>query len=365
MPDRILIARPPRARCARRASRGAVATAAVPGRPRAARRRGGGRRERRPRRHRRLLRGQRGGRTRRLVGELRAARAARGPHRRSVPVGSTRARRRRRGAQAPPAGARDSSTTSACASNVDVAPTSRSARTSATGAPTSRPRSTSSRRRPDVAVVAVSPVYETVAGRRSGAGRLPQRGRRDRHRSRPVAAARASRTRCEAHARRVRKERFGPRTLDVDILLFGDVEMDDPGLTIPHPRMWEREFVLAPLRDVAPDLVPSGRLRSRAGRPNLIGSIGTPAGPVTGGVPEDAVGPEQSPSSRTVALIGPGRAGHDARPGSGRSGLARRRGRGPRARRGLDGAAVACLDTPPSSCREVGRDAATRHHRHT
>ena len=61
---------------------------------------------------------------------------------------------------------------------------------------------------------------------------------------------------CEEHAQRVRAERFGPRTLDVDILLFGDVEMDDPALTVPHPRMWQRDFVLAPLRDVAPDLVP-------------------------------------------------------------------------------------------------------------
>jgi 2-amino-4-hydroxy-6-hydroxymethyldihydropteridine diphosphokinase len=60
---------------------------------------------------------------------------------------------------------------------------------------------------------------------------------------------------CEGHARRVRAERFGPRTLDVDILLFGEVQMDDPALTIPHPRMWQRNFVLAPLRDVAPDLV--------------------------------------------------------------------------------------------------------------
>ena len=97
---------------------------------------------------------------------------------------------------------------------------------------------------------------------------------------------------CEAHARRVHAERFGPRTLDVDILLFGDVEMDDPALTVPHPRMWQRDFVLAPLRDVAPDLVPDrGGLRSGAGRPSLIGSIGTPAGPVTGGVPEDACWP--------------------------------------------------------------------------
>lgn len=61
--------------------------------------------------------------------------------------------------------------------------------------------------------------------------------------------------RIENGADRVRVERWGPRTLDVDVLLFGDVQLTDPELTIPHPRMWERGFVLAPLRDVAPDLV--------------------------------------------------------------------------------------------------------------
>jgi 2-amino-4-hydroxy-6-hydroxymethyldihydropteridine diphosphokinase len=61
----------------------------------------------------------------------------------------------------------------------------------------------------------------------------------------------------EREARRVRAERWGPRTLDVDILLFGDDRVDTEDLTIPHPRMWERGFVLAPLRDVAPDLVPA------------------------------------------------------------------------------------------------------------
>jgi 2-amino-4-hydroxy-6-hydroxymethyldihydropteridine diphosphokinase len=59
----------------------------------------------------------------------------------------------------------------------------------------------------------------------------------------------------EDGAERVRDERWGPRTLDVDVLLFDDVELHDPELTIPHPRMWERGFVLAPLRDVAPELV--------------------------------------------------------------------------------------------------------------
>ncbi len=59
----------------------------------------------------------------------------------------------------------------------------------------------------------------------------------------------------ERDARRVRAERFGPRTLDVDVLIYDDLVLDDPRLILPHPRMWERGFVLAPLRDVAPDLV--------------------------------------------------------------------------------------------------------------
>jgi len=61
--------------------------------------------------------------------------------------------------------------------------------------------------------------------------------------------------RIEERAERVRVEHWGPRTLDVDVLLIDDRRIDDPELTLPHPRMWERGFVLAPLRDVAPDLV--------------------------------------------------------------------------------------------------------------
>jgi 2-amino-4-hydroxy-6-hydroxymethyldihydropteridine diphosphokinase len=59
----------------------------------------------------------------------------------------------------------------------------------------------------------------------------------------------------EELAARERKERWGPRTLDVDILLIEGVVVNAEHLTIPHPRMWERGFVLAPLRDVAPELV--------------------------------------------------------------------------------------------------------------
>jgi 2-amino-4-hydroxy-6-hydroxymethyldihydropteridine diphosphokinase len=62
--------------------------------------------------------------------------------------------------------------------------------------------------------------------------------------------------RLEAEAGRVRTERWGPRPLDVDVLLVGELVVDEPDLIVPHPRMWEREFVLRPLADLAPELVP-------------------------------------------------------------------------------------------------------------
>lgn len=61
--------------------------------------------------------------------------------------------------------------------------------------------------------------------------------------------------RIESSADRVRAERWGPRTLDIDIVWMDGVALDDPQLTIPHPRWKERRFVLGPLRDLAPDLV--------------------------------------------------------------------------------------------------------------
>jgi 2-amino-4-hydroxy-6-hydroxymethyldihydropteridine diphosphokinase len=72
--------------------------------------------------------------------------------------------------------------------------------------------------------------------------------------------------RIESAANRVRGERWGPRTLDVDIVWMDGVEMDDPILTIPHPRWKERRFVLAPLRDLAPDLVSRRDLDLSEGR---------------------------------------------------------------------------------------------------
>jgi 2-amino-4-hydroxy-6-hydroxymethyldihydropteridine diphosphokinase len=61
--------------------------------------------------------------------------------------------------------------------------------------------------------------------------------------------------RLETAAERVRHERWGPRTLDVDILLVEGTTVGDADLQIPHPRMRERRFVLEPLRDLAPELV--------------------------------------------------------------------------------------------------------------
>jgi len=58
----------------------------------------------------------------------------------------------------------------------------------------------------------------------------------------------------ERQAGRVRRIRWGPRTLDVDILWIDGVSVDDPDLTVPHPRMRERAFVMVPLADVAPDV---------------------------------------------------------------------------------------------------------------
>jgi 2-amino-4-hydroxy-6-hydroxymethyldihydropteridine diphosphokinase len=70
---------------------------------------------------------------------------------------------------------------------------------------------------------------------------------------------------------RVRSERWGPRTLDLDLLIHGLEEIDEPGLIVPHPRLHERAFVLEPLGDLAPELEVPGlgetvqALRSRVG----------------------------------------------------------------------------------------------------
>jgi len=79
--------------------------------------------------------------------------------------------------------------------------------------------------------------------------------------------------RLESAAGRVRTEYWGPRTLDVDVLLVGDLHLDEPDLVIPHPRMWERRFVLAPLADLAPELVPDRVLAQADGRVSVVGPL--------------------------------------------------------------------------------------------
>ena len=57
--------------------------------------------------------------------------------------------------------------------------------------------------------------------------------------------------------------RWSPRVLDLDILVFGAIELDEPGLRLPHPHLHERAFALAPLAEIAPDLEIPGRGRTR------------------------------------------------------------------------------------------------------
>jgi 2-amino-4-hydroxy-6-hydroxymethyldihydropteridine diphosphokinase len=105
---------------------------------------------------------------------------------------------------------------------------------------------------PGLDMVAVSPVYQTTP-----VGGPPQP---DYLNAVLIATttlpAHAVLDRChgvEAVFGRVRDEVWGPRTLDLDIIVYGDVVRDDPELTLPHPRAHERAFVLAPWLDVDPD----------------------------------------------------------------------------------------------------------------
>jgi 2-amino-4-hydroxy-6-hydroxymethyldihydropteridine diphosphokinase len=121
--------------------------------------------------------------------------------------------------------------------------------------------------------VRLSPVYETdpVGGPR-GQGRYLNL----------VAEVRSERTprelldvcrRLENAAGRVRAERWGPRPLDVDVLWVEGVAVDEPDLVVPHPRMWRRRFVVAPLHDLAPDLVDEAALARSEGQVERLGAL--------------------------------------------------------------------------------------------
>lgn len=72
----------------------------------------------------------------------------------------------------------------------------------------------------------------------------------------------------QAHGRE-RPYRNAPRTLDLDLLLYGDAVIDTPRLSVPHPRMHERAFVLAPLLEIAPDADIPGRGRASGFLPRV------------------------------------------------------------------------------------------------
>ncbi|HEY0235841.1 MAG TPA: 2-amino-4-hydroxy-6-hydroxymethyldihydropteridine diphosphokinase [Afipia sp.] len=63
---------------------------------------------------------------------------------------------------------------------------------------------------------------------------------------------------------RAHERRWGPRTLDLDIIAYGDEQLETPDLTVPHPRLFERAFVLVPLAEIAPDRRIAGRRVSEA-----------------------------------------------------------------------------------------------------
>jgi len=70
----------------------------------------------------------------------------------------------------------------------------------------------------------------------------------------------------EQQAGRLRPYRNAPRTLDLDILLYGDLQLNRSDLHIPHPRMWQRAFVVLPLAEIAPQMVSSAQVEALAGQ---------------------------------------------------------------------------------------------------
>jgi 2-amino-4-hydroxy-6-hydroxymethyldihydropteridine diphosphokinase len=79
--------------------------------------------------------------------------------------------------------------------------------------------------------------------------------------------------RLESAADRVRTVRWGPRTLDVDIVWMEGVTIAEPDLQVPHPRMRQRRFVMAPLADIAPDVAGEDWADKAEGRVDLVGPL--------------------------------------------------------------------------------------------
>lgn len=107
---------------------------------------------------------------------------------------------------------------------------------------------------PAFAVQAVSPVYETEPAYVLDQPRFLNMACRATTGLAPLEVLHALK-RIEAELGRLPGVRFGPRLIDLDLLLYDDLILDTPEFTVPHPRLHERPFVLAPLADIAPDVL--------------------------------------------------------------------------------------------------------------
>ncbi|WP_222832000.1 2-amino-4-hydroxy-6-hydroxymethyldihydropteridine diphosphokinase [Desulfarculus baarsii] len=107
---------------------------------------------------------------------------------------------------------------------------------------------------PGVTSLMVSPVYRTAPVGRTDQPPFVNAVARLRYHG-SARALLAGLLAVEKACGRVRAERWGPRTLDLDLLLFGDEVIDQPELRVPHPEMTRRVFVLAPLAQLAPELI--------------------------------------------------------------------------------------------------------------
>ena len=124
---------------------------------------------------------------------------------------------------------------------------------------------------PAVTVVAMSSIYETapvgVTDQPAFLNCVAE--------LRVTCAARELLQRClqiEVGMGRVRCERWGPRNIDIDVLFFGGQRIEEPDLILPHPRLAERQFVLVPLAEIAPDQrLPDGRTAAEAADPTAEG----------------------------------------------------------------------------------------------
>jgi 2-amino-4-hydroxy-6-hydroxymethyldihydropteridine diphosphokinase len=107
---------------------------------------------------------------------------------------------------------------------------------------------------PAVRVTAESPVYETPPWGLTDQPAFLNMAVKAKTRLEPAALL-AYLKRIEQELGRAPTVRWGPRLIDMDILFYGDLILNTPGLVIPHPRLHERAFVLVPLADIAPDLL--------------------------------------------------------------------------------------------------------------